>query len=74
VAASGLRLSGEWERTRYGPDTCQHRTPAWPGFRPGYFLSRNPGTPLWVAQTPLKEVQDPSRGFGLYLRRSWTLP
>jgi hypothetical protein len=30
VAASGLRLSGEWERSRYGPDTCQHRTPAWP--------------------------------------------
>jgi hypothetical protein len=28
VAASGLRLSGEWERSRYGPDTCQHRTPA----------------------------------------------
>jgi hypothetical protein len=20
---------GEWERTRYGSDTCQHRTPAW---------------------------------------------
>jgi hypothetical protein len=30
VAASGLRLSGEWERSRYGPDTCQPRTPAWP--------------------------------------------
>jgi hypothetical protein len=30
VAASGLRLSGEWERSRYGPNTCQHRTPAWP--------------------------------------------
>jgi hypothetical protein len=30
VAASGLRLSGEWERSQYGPDTCQHRTPAWP--------------------------------------------
>jgi hypothetical protein len=30
VAASGLRLSGEWERSRYGPDMCQHRTPAWP--------------------------------------------
>jgi hypothetical protein len=27
VAASGLRLSGELERSRYGPDTCQHRTP-----------------------------------------------
>jgi hypothetical protein len=22
VAASGLRLSGEWELSRYGPDTC----------------------------------------------------
>jgi hypothetical protein len=30
VAASGLRLSGEQRRTRYGPDTCQLRTPAWP--------------------------------------------
>jgi hypothetical protein len=30
VAASGLRLSGEQERTRYGPDTCRLRTPAWP--------------------------------------------
>jgi hypothetical protein len=28
VAASGLRLSGEWERSRYDPNTCQHRTPA----------------------------------------------
>jgi hypothetical protein len=30
VAASGLRLNGEWGRSRYGPDTCQHRTPAGP--------------------------------------------
>jgi hypothetical protein len=30
VAASGLHLSGEWERSWYGPDTCQHQTPAWP--------------------------------------------
>jgi hypothetical protein len=30
VAASGLRLSGKWERSWYGMDTCQHRTPAWP--------------------------------------------
>jgi hypothetical protein len=30
VVASGLHLSGEWECSRYGPDTCQHRTPAWP--------------------------------------------
>jgi hypothetical protein len=30
VAALGLRLSGEQKRTRYGPDTCQLRTPAWP--------------------------------------------
>jgi hypothetical protein len=30
VAASGLHLSGEWERSRYGSDTCQHRTPTWP--------------------------------------------
>jgi hypothetical protein len=30
AAASSLRLSEERKRTRYGPDTCQHRTPAWP--------------------------------------------
>src|SRR5688572_4644703 len=36
VAASGLRLSGEWKSTRYGPDTCRLRTPAWPWSRPGY--------------------------------------
>jgi hypothetical protein len=30
VAASGLRLSGEQERTRHGPDTCRLWTPAWP--------------------------------------------
>jgi hypothetical protein len=30
VAASGLRLSGEQKRTRYGPDTCRLRTLAWP--------------------------------------------
>jgi hypothetical protein len=30
MAASGLRLSGEQKRTRYGPDTCQLRTPDWP--------------------------------------------
>jgi hypothetical protein len=30
VAASGLRLSGEQRRMRYGPDTCRLRTPAWP--------------------------------------------
>jgi hypothetical protein len=28
AAASGLRLSGERKCTRYGPDTCQLRTPA----------------------------------------------
>jgi hypothetical protein len=27
VAATGLRLSGEQKRTRYGPDTCRLRTP-----------------------------------------------
>jgi hypothetical protein len=30
VAASGLCLSGEQERTRHGPDMCRLRTPAWP--------------------------------------------
>jgi hypothetical protein len=28
-AASGLRLSGEQNRTRYGPDTCRLWTPTW---------------------------------------------
>jgi hypothetical protein len=52
VAASGLRLSGEQKRMRYGPDTCRLRTPAWPWLRPVYSLSQNPGTLLWVARTP----------------------
>jgi hypothetical protein len=30
VGASGLHLSGEQKRTRYGPDTCRLRTPVWP--------------------------------------------
>jgi hypothetical protein len=34
AAASDLRLSGERKHTRYGPDTCQLRTPAWPWSRP----------------------------------------
>jgi hypothetical protein len=70
VAASGLRLSGEQKRTWYGLDTCWFRTPAWPELRPRYSLSQNPGALLWVARTPHKEVQDPSRGSGLYPRRS----
>jgi hypothetical protein len=44
VAASGLRLSGEQKRTRYGPDTCRLRTPAWPWLGPRYSLSQNPET------------------------------
>jgi hypothetical protein len=51
VAASGLRPSGEQKRTRYGLDMCQLQTPAWPWLRPGYSLSQNPGTLLWVART-----------------------
>jgi hypothetical protein len=39
VAASGLRLSGEQKRTRYGPDTCRLRTPVWPWLRPRYSSS-----------------------------------
>jgi hypothetical protein len=46
VAASGLRLSEEWECPRYDPDMCQHRTPAWPRLRPGYSLLWDPGTLL----------------------------
>jgi hypothetical protein len=74
VAASGLRLGGEQKRTRYGPDSCRLRTPAWPWVRSGYSLSQNLGTLLRMAQTPHREVRDPSRGSGLYPRRSWTLP
>jgi hypothetical protein len=45
MAASGLRLSGEQRRTRYGPDTCRLWTPVWLRLRSGYSLSQNPGTP-----------------------------
>jgi hypothetical protein len=46
VVAAGLRLSGERWRTRYGPNTCWLRTPAWSLTRSGHFLSQNPGTLL----------------------------
>jgi hypothetical protein len=46
TVALGLCLSGERKRTRYGPDTCQLRAPAWPWSRTGYSLSRNLGTLL----------------------------
>jgi hypothetical protein len=74
VAASGLCLSGEQKRIRYGLDTCRLQTPAWPLLRSRYSLSQNPGTLLRVARTPHREVKDPSWGSDLYLRRSWTLP
>jgi hypothetical protein len=48
--------------------------PAWPWLRPRYSLSQNPGTLLRVVRTLHREVWDPSRGSGLYARRSWTLP
>jgi hypothetical protein len=44
VVAPGLRLGGEQKRTRYGPDTCRLRTPAWSWLRSGYSLSQNLGT------------------------------
>jgi hypothetical protein len=74
AAPPGLRLGGEQKCTWYGSDTCRLRAPAWPWLRPGYSWSQNPGTLLRVARTPCREVWDPSRGSGLYSRRSWTPP
>jgi hypothetical protein len=87
VAASGLLLSGEWECPRYGLDTRQHQTPAWPWLRPRYSLPWNPGTPLWVARTPPEgsrpvlgvwfapvEVLNLARRTGLCIQGSSTFP
>jgi hypothetical protein len=73
VAAPDLRLSGEWERSRYGLDTCQHRTPAWLWLRPGYSFPWNPGTLLWVAQTPPEGYGTRPRGL-VCISRGPTLP
>jgi hypothetical protein len=59
-------------RTRLGPDTCRHRTPA--GARPGYSLSQSPGTQLWATQIPHRGVRDPSWGFRSRPWGSRTLP
>jgi hypothetical protein len=59
VATSGLRLSGEQECMRIGPDptrpglnTCQHRIPAWALIKPECVLTWNLGSLLWAARTP----------------------
>jgi hypothetical protein len=58
VAASGLRLSEEWECTRYGPDMCQHRTPAWPRLRLGIFFALG-------SRDPTMSGPDPPEGSGI---------
>jgi hypothetical protein len=73
VAASGLRLSGEQELTRHGPDTCRFRTPARPWSRPRYPLRQNPGTLLRVARTLPRGVRGLVPGVRARLCRFWTL-
>jgi hypothetical protein len=53
MAASGLRLSGEWERSRHGPDTCQHRNPRLALIKVWVFFSL-------ASQDPTESGSDPS--------------
>jgi hypothetical protein len=60
-------------QTGPGLDTCRHRTPPGSCSRPECVLSRNLGTPLWVAWTPYGGgVRIPFQGFGLHTWRFWT--
>jgi hypothetical protein len=87
AAASGLRLSGERKRTRYGPDTCRPRTPPdldqclgilCPGIPGPYCEWPGPctggsGTRPRGPSTPV-EVLDLTRRSGPYVQGSGTFP
>jgi hypothetical protein len=79
VAALGLRLGGEQEYMRLGPDptrpgldTCRHRTLAWALIKARVCSVLEPGTPPWVARTPIQGGLDPFQGSGSHTWRSWT--
>ena len=65
VAASGLRLSGEQRRTRYGPDTCRLRIPLALTKAREFFVPES-RDPVVSGLDPAQGVRDPSQGSGLY--------
>jgi hypothetical protein len=61
VAASGLRLSGEQECMRIGPDptrpgldTCQHRILAWALIKPRVYSNLEPWVPTVGGPDPIR--------------------
>jgi hypothetical protein len=80
VAASGLHLSGEQEYmqtgpepTRLGPDTCQHRTPAWALFKARVCSVLELWDSIAGGSDPIRGgVWIPFQGSGLHTWRSWT--
>jgi hypothetical protein len=70
VAASGLRLSGEQECKRIGPDptrpgldTCRHRTPAWALIKARVCFVLGPWDPTVGGPDPIREGSEShSRG------------
>jgi hypothetical protein len=60
MAASCLHLSREWERSRYGPDTCQHRTPRLALIKAWVFFALESRDPTVSTLDPSRRVWDPS--------------
>jgi hypothetical protein len=73
VAASGLRLSGEQECMRIGPDTCRHRTPTWALIKARVCSVLEPWDPTVGGPDPIRGgVRIPFHGSGPYTWGSWT--
>jgi hypothetical protein len=78
VAASGLRLSGEHECMRIGPDptrsgldTCRLRTPAWVLIKARVCSILEPWDPAVGGPDPMRGVRIPFYGSGSHTWRSW---
>jgi hypothetical protein len=87
VEASGLRLSKEWECTRYGPNMCQHRTPRMASIKAWVFFALGSRDPTMSGPDPLRgpgpvpgvqfvpvEVMNLARRSGLCIQGSSTFP
>jgi hypothetical protein len=62
VAASGLRLSGEQECMRTGPDTCRHRTSTWALYKAWACSVLGPWDPTVGGPDPIRGGLDPILG------------
>jgi hypothetical protein len=88
VATSGLRLSGEQECMRIGPDTCRLQTPTWALIKARVCSVLESWDPSVGALDPLRGSPDPIPGVrsvhvgvlnqtwrsGLYIQGSSTFP